>query len=70
MTRRDRNTGAVDLIGVPVDFGANQRGVGVAPTAFRLAGLKEKAEAEGIALRDLGDITAPADRSPPGAPTS
>ncbi|MGH2628236.1 MAG: hypothetical protein ACRDHY_16480, partial [Anaerolineales bacterium] len=61
MTRRDQSApGGVDLIGVPVDFGANQRGVGMAPTAFRLAGLGEKALAEGIALRDLGDITEPA----------
>jgi arginase len=59
MTRTKRSSQAVDLIGVPVDFGANQRGVGMAPTAFRLAGLKEKAAAEGFLLRDLGDIPTP-----------
>ena len=57
MARRDPNSTEVDLIGVPVDFGANQRGVGVAPTAFRLAGLREKAVEEGFRMRDLGDIT-------------
>ena len=56
MTRKDHNTRGVDLIGVPTDFGANQRGVGMAPAAFRLAGLREKVAAEGIDLRDLGDI--------------
>src|SRR5262245_8714572 len=60
MTRAKRNSPAVDLIGVPVDFGANQRGVGMAPTAFRLAGLKDKAAEEGFDLRDLGDISPPA----------
>ncbi len=46
----------MDLLGAPVDLGANQRGVGMAPMAIRLAGLREKAEVEGIPLRDLGDI--------------
>jgi arginase len=67
MTRRDRKQTAVDLLGVPVDFGANQRGVGVAPTAFRLAGLREKAAAEEIPLRDLGDIAVGEERPRRGA---
>jgi len=54
----------VDIIGVPVDLGANLRGVGLAPTAFRLAGLREKLEAEGISVRDLGDIEVPRGRLP------
>ncbi len=56
MAKRDRDGVRVDLIGAPVDFGANQRGVGMAPMAFRLAGLREKVTAEGIELRDLGDV--------------
>ncbi len=55
----------MDLIGAPVDFGANQRGVGMAPTAFRLAGLIEKAAQEGVVVRDLGDI--PVAAAPHGA---
>ncbi len=55
----------MDLIGAPVDFGANQRGVGMAPTAFRLAGLVERAAQEGVVVRDRGDIPVAATR--PGA---
>ncbi len=62
MNRRGREIPEVDLIGVPVDFGANQRGVGMAPMAFRLAGLAEKAGEEGVSLRDLGDIAVPGER--------
>jgi arginase len=51
----------VETIGVPVDFGGNRRGVGLAPTAFRLAGLLEKLRAEGIPVRDGGDIPVGAD---------
>jgi hypothetical protein len=46
----------VEVIGVPVDFGGARRGVGLAPTAFRLAGLVERVRAEGIDVRDAGDI--------------
>ena len=56
----------VDLIGVPVDFGANQRGVGMAPTAFRLAGLRERAAAEGVAIGDAGDVAVPGQGAEPG----
>ena len=57
---RSRNRKTVDVIGVPMDYGANRRGVGMGPTAFRLAGLEEKLAAEGIAARDLGDVPLPA----------
>jgi arginase len=49
----------VDLVGAPVDYGANLRGVGMGPTAFRLAGLVEKLAAEGIGVHDLGDVPLP-----------
>jgi len=58
--RRLRKTKrAADVLGVPMDYGANRRGVDMGPTAFRLAGLIEKLSAEGIATRDLGDIALP-----------
>lgn len=58
---------AVDFTGVPIDYGANARGVGMGPMAFRLAGLEEKLEAQGIEVRDLGDISLPpARRRRPG----
>jgi arginase len=57
--RRRGEKRAVELLGVPLDYGANRRGVGMGPTAFRLAGLLEKLSAEGIAARDLGDIILP-----------
>jgi arginase len=71
MARRRRKAGAgegarpaarkrrVELIGVPVDYGANRRGVGMGPAALRLAGLEEKLEAEGIPVLDRGDIVPP-----------
>jgi arginase len=66
MGKRDQRDLEVDLIGVPSDFGANQRGVGMAPMAFRLAGLKERAATEEIVLRDLGDIPIPPEGPRPG----
>lgn len=48
----------VDIIGAPVDYGANKRGVAMGPLAFRLSGLLERLEAEGIRAVDLGDVPA------------
>jgi arginase len=52
----------VEILGVPMDYGANLRGVGMGPTAFRLAGLVERLQAEGIRVRDLGDVRPPPPR--------
>ncbi len=57
--RSSRRPAEVELIGVPVDFGGNARGVGLAPTAFRLAGLVERIRAEGLRVRDSGDVPVP-----------
>jgi arginase len=57
--RPPREKRPVDVLGVPIDYGANRRGVGMGPTAFRLAGLIEKLSAEGIQARDLGDVAVP-----------
>jgi arginase len=49
----------VDFTGAPMDYGSNARGVGMGPMAFRLAGLAEKLEEQGIRLHDRGDLIIP-----------
>lgn len=61
MTRK-RRIKDVDFTGVPIDFGANARGVGMGPMAFRLAGLAEKLADQGITCADLGDVALPPPR--------
>lgn len=46
----------IDLIGFPMDLGANRRGVDMGPSALRIAGIGEKLTALGFAVADLGDI--------------
>lgn len=46
----------VDIIGVPVDLGANRRGVDMGPSAIRYAGLKKAVSDLGISYTDLGNI--------------
>jgi arginase len=46
----------VELIGFPMDLGADRRGVDMGPSALRIAGITEKLEALGYAVRDSGDI--------------
>jgi len=48
----------VDIIGVPLDLGANRRGVDMGPSAIRYAGLKESILRLNIGYRDLGNINA------------
>jgi arginase len=49
----------VHLIGVPLDLGAGRRGVDMGPSAFRIAGLRERIEALGCSTVDKGDLAAP-----------
>jgi arginase len=46
----------VDVIGVPMDLGADRRGVDMGPSAIRYAGLNAAIEALGITTRDHGNI--------------
>jgi len=46
----------VELIGFPMDLGADRRGVDMGPSALRIAGITEKLEALGYAVKDGGDI--------------
>src|SRR4051794_1193822 len=49
----------IAIIGTPVDLGAGRRGVDMGPSAIRYAGLKERLEALGHRVRDLGNIHVP-----------
>ena len=49
----------IAIIGTPVDLGAGRRGVDMGPSAIRYAGLKERLEALGHRVRDLGNIPVP-----------
>lgn len=49
----------IDIIGVPIDLGANRRGVDMGPSAIRYAGLKAAVRRLGYKYRDLGNINVP-----------
>jgi arginase len=46
----------IDIIGVPVDLGADRRGVDMGPSALRYAHLRQKLEAMGLGVADTGNI--------------
>src|SRR5262245_65981577 len=59
----------IAIIGTPVDLGAGRRGVDMGPSAIRYAGLRERLEALGHRVRDLGNIPVPlAEQIEPPAP--
>lgn len=49
----------VELVGVPMDLGADRRGVDMGPSAIRYGGLSEHLEAIGLSCCDAGDLTVP-----------
>lgn len=49
----------IDIIGVPLDFGAGRRGVDMGPSAIRYAGLRQGLEALGHDVIDHGNIGVP-----------
>jgi arginase len=53
----------VDVIGVPMDLGADRRGVDMGPSAIRYARLKESLERLGLTVRDQGNLTVPVPES-------
>lgn len=57
MTRR------IDLIGIPTDAGAPQRGAVMGPTALRVADLPQKLRKLGCEVTDLGDLSVARDLS-------
>lgn len=49
----------IDVIGVPIDLGADRRGVDMGPSAIRYAHLHQKLEELGYSLNDTGNIEVP-----------
>ena len=49
-------TKTVNLMGFPMDLGADRRGVDMGPSAVRIANLQEKLEHLGYKVIDSGDI--------------
>ena len=49
----------IDIIGVPVDLGADRRGVDMGPSAIRYAHLHQRLEELGYTLDDIGNIEVP-----------
>ncbi len=46
----------IDVIGFPMDLGADRRGVGMGPAALRIAGIRRRLEELGYEVEDRGDI--------------
>ena len=46
----------IDIIGLPMDLGADRRGVDMGPSALRIAGIEQKLKAIGYQVSDKGDI--------------
>jgi len=49
----------VDIIGVPMDYGGNRRGVDMGPSAFRYSGLDAKLKTLGLIVHDKGNLHVP-----------
>jgi arginase len=49
----------IDIIGVPIDLGADRRGVDMGPSAIRYAHLQNKLEDLGYTVRDEGTWKCP-----------
>jgi arginase len=49
----------IDIIGIPIDLGADRRGVDMGPSAIRYAHLQQKLEALGFTVIDKGNIEVP-----------
>ncbi len=49
----------IDIIGVPIDLGADRRGVDMGPSAIRYARLRQRLEALGYEVEDKGNLEVP-----------
>ncbi len=49
----------IHIIGVPIDYGSNRRGVDMGPSALRYSALVEKLQRMGLRCHDTGDIAVP-----------
>ena len=52
-------TGRVRIIGVPIDLGADRRGVDMGPSAIRYAGLNDRLGSLGLDVEDFGNVEVP-----------
>lgn len=57
---------SLTLIGAPTDVGASVRGASMGPDALRIAGIADALRAQGLEVRDLGNLHGPA--NPQAAP--
>lgn len=53
------NLRAVQIIGVPIDLGANMRGANMGPASIRIADLHQKIQVLGFEVHDVGDLAVP-----------
>ncbi len=53
------NLRAVQIIGVPIDLGANMRGANMGPASIRIADLHQKIAVLGFEVHDAGDLAVP-----------
>ena len=53
------------IIGVPVDLGADRRGVDIGPNAIRYAGLNKQLQRLGHTVHDIGNLVVPQPESRP-----
>ena len=49
----------VEIIGIPIDLGQSNRGVGLGPGALRIAGLSARLKKLGYTVHDSGDVPVP-----------
>ena len=56
---KSHNKMHIDLIGFPMDLGADRRGVGMGAAALRIAGIRDRLTALGYSVDDLGDVLVP-----------
>jgi arginase len=59
----------ITIIGVPLDYGADRRGVDMGPSAIRYAGLHERLRRIGHTVTDAGNLPVPVPESRPGPHT-
>lgn len=57
----------IRVIGVPLDYGADRRGVDMGPSAIRYAGLSERIRRIGHTVVDVGNIPVPVPESRPSS---
>lgn len=53
----------ITVIGVPIDLGADRRGVDMGPSAIRYANLKDKLQRIGYEVEDIGNLAVPTPES-------